>query len=128
MQFERTGIKKEFIIKKLTKDPLDDDFLGEQAEKIRQYIANNIEEDFSAWDRLQMVTLFKDKENRFHKRAHGDTNSTITSTQGDSSITDMGKQDIIATYQFIIDKMGFPKERQIDNQEFVRGTFYQALD
>lgn len=124
MQFDQNKIKKEFIIGKLSKDPFDPSFMVEQAEKIRQCIEKNIEEGFGDWNNFQVVTIFKNPKNVFYKASH-------ERPSGWDSINywDLSKEKIDITYEITItDKMGFPKEKHIENQEFVPGTFYQALD
>lgn len=131
IEFEHGEIKKEFIIKNLTNAPVDEAFMTQQANKIRHYIEDEMKESFGMVKQIQVMTLFKDQQNRFHQQFHDARNLNLGpnfSKRGSVIKHDMPHTIAEISYKCIIDQMNFPQEQQIQDEEFTPGTFYQVLN
>jgi hypothetical protein len=125
INFEYGEIKKEFIIENLTNIPLDEAFVEKQAVKIKQHLDDEIIDSLGAFTKLDLMLLLKDDKGRFHKRTNNEDRRFHSGDR--STIMDLKQKEMGSTLTFLMNTMGFPKERHFENGKFIPGTFYQAI-
>lgn len=130
IQFDNETIRKEFIIKPANNQTFTTDFFKEKVNKIRAHLDDYVDHhDLGICHKMDCLTLFKDDNNQFHQVSKNfKQKNDMSTTGGTSSNTHLGRQGLSAMIHTLIDEMGFPKEKQVSNGDFISGTYYQDLD
>ena len=117
-------IKKEFILKDLANH----DSAELQLNKLTEYLETE-RAKLGACKKGQMLALFKDTQNGFYKEFFEQERVADGVMKGSvSSADDMPNNVIADTYSRVVIKdMGFPKEPQICDGEFVPGSLHVSL-
>jgi|GEM_PF-4316303 len=128
IDFEQGEIKKEFIVKKSANASASErDCFLPQAIKIKENIENEMKH-LGSFKKMHMYTIFKDHQGHFHGISSYREGLGNDQTRGGGCDMMMETQGLARKMQWIIDNMGFPKEEQIQDGEFLSGALYQALD
>lgn len=130
INFEEGEIKREFIIKNLTGTSIDTDFMNQQANKIAQCIEDEIQENFGKWTEINVATMFKDINGNNHFSQNGIQNSSKELSGNSATRYIMTHPSILVNIykSRIVNQMGFPQEKQMQDGEFLPGTLYRNID
>lgn len=130
IQFDNERIRKEFIIKPDNNQSFTTDFFKENVNKIRAHLDDYVDHhDLGICHKMDCLTLFKDDNNQFHQVSKDFNQENDMPTTGGTSINiGLGQQGLSAMIHTLTDEMGFPKEKQVSNGDFIPGTYYQDLD
>lgn len=109
--------QKEFVLKNLD-DP-------NEAEKQFKKLATY--DSHGQCIKGQLMIFFKDENGRFYKHYHHVESTQHHSGAGSESEEEMSRSAFDQSYLDVVNKMGFPKEPQIVNGEFVPGSLYVPL-
>ncbi len=130
IKFDNETLKKEFIFKPANKQPIDTDFFKERVSKIKTYLDDYVDtHDLGCAYTMKFMVLFKD-HNELHRFSedYKFEDPCFSTPQGQSIGTKIGLDGLKAIVASLTDQLGFPKEKQIANGDFIPGTFYHDLD
>lgn len=122
IEFDQGEIKKEFVLKQLMNNVL----VVEQIKKMEDYF-EQVSASLGHCQKAELMVLFKGAENRFHKYSYHAEKQGSAFVSGSSSAEDMTANVLAQAYLKIRNEMGFPKEKQMVNGEFVPGSLNVPL-